>query len=118
MGWDYQRHYTEMLLALQNEVKYVWYSDHAMDNHFVDSDLEKTVRLIPEEYLPVGFCYNPDYSPQSGVGFVLQERETSLDLWVHVPKVCFERWLDDAGLIEKIFPNGTSNVCRNRGQKL
>lgn len=115
MNWDYQKHYGEMVLALQNEVHYVWFCDHIMDNTFVDSTLEGTIRRMPENYLPVGFCYNPNYRPQDGVGFALKEKSTDADIWIHVPKVCFERWLDDAGLIKKMFPNGTLYVCKEAG---
>ncbi len=110
MAWNYQKHFDEMVEALKSELKYVWYSDHTMDNHFVDCDLERTIRLIPEEYLPIGFCYAPEYSPCSGVGFALQERETGRDLWVHVPLICFEKWLDSVGLLTSVFPNGTRYI--------
>jgi hypothetical protein len=112
---DFKKGYDEMLLALKNEVKYVWFSDHIMDNSFILKTVEETIREIPEEFIPIGFCYKPDYRPEKGVGFQLQERESGIEVWVHVPLTCFERWLESVNLLDELFPNGTYGICGDYG---
>lgn len=102
--WDFSEHQQEMLDALKSEVSYVSYYDHVMDNTFVRCELEETVRRIPESYVPIGFCYTPDYRPDSGVAFLLQERDTGTEVWVHVPHRVFRRWLKEAGLLSAPHP--------------
>lgn len=95
--WDFNEHQQEMLDALKSEVSYVSYCDHVMDNTFVRCELEETIRRIPESYVPMGFCYSPDYRPESGVAFLLRERDAGTEVWVHVPHRVFRRWLKEAG---------------------
>jgi len=118
-GSDYRekllhRQRQEMYIALKREIPFVSYSDHEQDNTFIRSTLEATISCIPDEFLPIGFCYNPDYRPEAGVAFVLRYRETEIEFWAHVPKVCFERWLDDAGLFDTVFPNGTRGIYKEK----
>ena len=94
--FDYERTKQEMLLALQNEIGYVWYCDHTMNNSFFDVELEKTIRNISIDYVPIGFCLNPEYSPESGVGFVLQRQEDGIEFWFHVSKYCYKNWLKES----------------------
>lgn len=98
--FDYEKTKQEILLALQNEIGYVWYCDHTMNNSFLDSELEKTIRNIPINYVPIGFCLNPEYDPESGVGFVMQQRETGEEFWFHVPESCYRWWEKEAKMEE------------------
>lgn len=94
--FNYEKTKQEMFLALKNEIGYVWYCDHTMDNSFLYSNLDDVIKHIPYEYVPIGFCLNPEYSPESGVGFVLQQRETGIEFWFHVSKYCYKNWLNES----------------------
>lgn len=93
-----------MIFALKNEMGYIWYSDHIMDNSFVKNTLDETIRKIPNEFMPIGFCIKPDYSPEKGVGFSLQARDTGVDVWVHVPERIFKQWLKEAAENPEVQP--------------
>ncbi len=38
-----------------------------------------------------GFCRKPEYCPEKGVGFLLQDNKTVNDIWVHVLKTILKR---------------------------
>lgn len=97
----------EMIEALKTEINQVWFCEHIQDNYFLCTTLEDTYSKLEENFLPVGFCYNPDYKPEKGVAFVLENKKSQKRCWVHLSWLFFEKWLDDENLLDKIFPNGT-----------
>lgn len=83
--------------ALHTPITEVYYCDHIMDNTFVRCELWRTEEYLKiKEYIPIGYCKEPEYSPGSGVAFVLKDKD-DYTLWVHVPKTIFRGWLTQIG---------------------
>jgi len=106
---NYENIRESMILALQNEVGYLWYCDHIMDNSFIRHTLDSTIRYILNKFTPIGFCRKPEYCPEKGVGFLLQDNQTGEDIWVHVPKTTLKRWLREANLPDDLFQDKDEN---------
>ena len=85
----------EFIMALHNPIDYVWYCEHVMDNSWTHYDIEKAISQFPAEYLPIGVCDEPEYSPRSGRAFVFEDRRTGDRMWVHIPLVVIDKWRDN-----------------------
>ena len=83
--------------ALYTPISEVYYSDHVMDNTFVRSRLYETEwELEDRSYIPIGYCQHPEYSPCSGIAFVVKDDNDCI-IWVHVPKSVFKSWIKQLG---------------------
>lgn len=97
------------IIALTNEIEQVYYCDHVMDNTFIKSRVYETVwELEDRGYTPIGYCTKPEYSPASGIAFVVKDKDDN-DIWVHVPKNLFRSWLKQCNIDWVSHP-----ACRER----
>lgn len=93
-----------MKQALYTPISEVYYCDHIMDNTFVRSGLYETEwQLEDRGYIPIGYCANPEYSPSSGIAFVVKDKDDCI-LWVHIPRALFRCWLRELQLDWKEHP--------------
>ena len=90
--------------ALYTPINEVYYCDHIMDNTFIRTRLYETEwQLEDREYIPIGYCADPEYSPYSGIAFVVKDKD-DYTFWVHVPKSVFRCWLIQLQLDWKEHP--------------